>query len=482
MRAALGWEVEGGFAVLFLACTQTANIYTNSMRILMLYTPGRETPVTLPKLREMGYEVELVDSRVAQDCLTNSKAARSKASWGAIVDPLRAAWISMLRRFANVDKYTLFCESDAYPHVSAARMKKWIDSIPEDASVVRLIRYANRKIYKENIENNRSSEDIEPVFVPMPKILDNCEIWGTHALWVAPGEREALANIFADYKLPVDVALGYIQYADLPLNVYSTDCPLFSQHPYGKLNTTLPTRLLTCLWIDDTATDLEARLKLIFNMLPATSYLAITTSTPKLQREVQTLCRQLSSGNNWIVQQEDVKWDVNTSLGILKPDTISDADYPMTCVLSQHVEYPAIYLRDIAALYKAIPYDHSCFGVSMRDGRKSLCGTLVVKTSKLADLRYVRAMELARDLVHYDLSSWKDTFILGSSSPALRKLDTIGTGTWAVLENRPYRRYDDILISEGDASRGVIQREEADGTIEVEWEDTGEVKTYKVED
>ena len=486
MCAALGWEVEGGFAVLFLACTQSANIYTNSMRILMLYTPGRETPVTLPKLREMGYEVELVDSRVSQACLTNSKAHLSKSTkyqWSSIVDPLRAAWVSMLRRFANADKYTLFCESDAYPHISAAKLKEWIDSVPEDAAVVRLIRYANRKIYKENIEQGVNSEETKPSFVKMPKHIDNCEIWGTHALWVAPGRREELAAVFADYSLPVDVALGYVSYANLPLKVYSTDCPLFSQQLYGKGNTRVPTKLLVCLWIDDSVTELDTRLKLVFEMLPATSYLAITTPTNNLKRKIKSICQQISVGKNWTVQKADVTWDSNASLGVLKPDDISNEEYPMTCVLSQHVEYPLIYLREIAFCYKTLPYDHACFGMSIpSEQRKSLCGTLVVKTSKLPEIKYVRAIDLEKDLVHYDLSSWKDTFILKSSSPALLQFKDIGTGTGLAIEDKPYRRYDDILISDEDASRGAIQREEEDGAIEVEWENTGEVKIYKLED
>lgn len=455
-----------------------APLYTELMRVLMLYTPDREVPKTLPQLKKMGYEVELVDGRVPLLCLKNNLELGisnvAVFSNNSIIHPLRAAWVTMLRRFADADKYTIFCEADAWPHVSASRLRDWIDSIPEDAHVVRMIRHSKRDLYKRLI-SEKANHDASPIsFVRMIEALDTSEIWGTHAIWAAPGKREALADLWAGCSLPVDVALGWSQWSHYPLNVYSTDCQLFSQDLYGSRNKGAVTPLLVCMWMDDKCANVKNRIKDLCAMLPEGSRLVLTTNTQERSDKLSALIEKHEIKVPWSVQVKDVVWTANTKLSELLPPGKLPA---LTCVLSQHVIYPLSYLSDISFRYKTLKYEHGSFGMTdAATGEHVHTGTLVVQTSKMAKLSYSTVSELKEKMLFYDMRSWTPDYKLKKVNAPRACLKGLETGVTVELDGVPARRYDDVILQE---ERVAYVVRETGTTIDLHWEGDVTSTAYK---
>lgn len=460
---------RGWFAVLFLACTCIAALYTESMRVLMLYTPGREVPRTLPQMKKMGYEVELVDSRVPLLCLKDNLDLRLSNVGGfsknSIVRPLRAAWVTMLRRHADVDKYTIFCESDAWPHISASRLRDWIDSVPIEANVVRLMQRSNRDLYKRLISEN-ANYDFSPIsFVEMPPVLDSADVWGTQAMWVAPDKREALADLWAVCSLPVDVALGWAQWSKYPLNVYSAECQLFSQDLYGSRNKGTVTPLLVCMWMDNKCTNAKAMVKDLCTMLPEGSQLVLTTNTQERRDKLVAMVEKQEIKVPWSVQVKDVIWTDNTKLSeLLPPGELP----PLTCVLSQHVTYQLSYLNDISFRYKTLKYEHGSFGMIDADtGDHVYTGTLVVPTSKMAELSYSTIDVLKEKILYYDMSSWTPDYKLKKVRAPRACIKGLETGVTVAIDEVAARRYDDVILQDEGIAYVVG---ETGTTIDLRWE------------
>lgn len=448
------------------------------MRVLMLYTPGREVPRTLPQMKKMGYEVELVDSRVPLLCLKDNLDLHLSNVIGfsdnAIVKPLRAAWVTMLRRYADIDKYTIFCESDAWPHISASKLRDWIDSVPAEAHVVRWLQHSNRVLFKRLISEN-ANFDFSPIsFVKMPPLLDAPEVWGTHAMWVAPDKREALADLWAGCPFPVDVALGWAQWAKYPLSVYSTECQLFSQDLYGSRNKGTVTPLLVCMWMDDKCTNVKKRIGDLCTMLPEGSQLVLTTNTQERRDKLAAMVEKQEIKVPWSVQVKDVIWTDNTKLSeLLPPGELP----PLTCVLSQHVTYPLSYLNDVSFRYKTLKYEHGSFGMlDAETGEHVYTGTLVVQTSKMSELNYSAVDALKEKILSYDMSSWTPDYKLKKVKAPRACIKGLETGVTIMIDEVPARRYDDVILhDEGIAY--VIG--ETRTTIDLLWEGDVVATSYR---
>ncbi|MBR2144173.1 MAG: hypothetical protein IJ956_01455, partial [Akkermansia sp.] len=169
--------------------------------------------------RDLGYEVEIYPTTQDTSCLTDTLAEESasyinrspESAERPHVRSLRASWIRVLTdaRYAHLQD-VIFCESDAVPLIPAEQMKSLIDQTlaenPE-TDVVRPFHYCEF----EATPNPRTCP-IPVTFTRMQrnpqKDVCNPHFWGTHALYVPSASRAKVASIFADYRLPVDVALN----------------------------------------------------------------------------------------------------------------------------------------------------------------------------------------------------------------------------------------------------------------------------------
>lgn len=448
------------------------------MRVLLLFTPGRECPRSLPQFKKLGYEVELMDTRVSHACLTNDIDTR--ITWGLTdlkedyARPLRAAWVTMLNRFKDADKYTLFCEADAYPLVSADRVKDWIDAAPKDADVVRWAFHHAFRLYKDILKDKDSFETREIVYERMPREIESTLVWGTHALWVAPGKREKLARFYAGLPLPVDSALGWMSWSG-DLHIYNTkSCTLFIQHPYGEQNSEEPIPLALCLWVPAEIEDKRRIVKRILSIMPATSILCITT--PDAQ-ELKAICKEEAGEKKWIVQKKNIEWEPGTPLKALLPKKLNQSDYPVACVLSSTTEYPDSYFDEIALRYRTVDYDTASFGLrSTEDGAAFYRGTLVCATSQLSELKYADCHKLRSYLTYYNCSSWNDEFIGNSTAPPNC---IVPTAKWVTLGDSRARLYNDSVFRTDPCEWGSIVRRTADKLV-VYWNDSQKEIAYDI--
>lgn len=187
------------------------------MKSIYLISPG-EVLEEAHYIKDMGYEIDLYPTTQDTSELTDSRYAESAAYIGrapetterAHVRSLRASFIRMLRdnRYSNNDTL-IFSESDSIPCIKAEALQPIVDELLDkhpEADVIRLFDYAcfSNSIPEQKVEDS-------PAFYPMVKSpqcdANSAKVWGTHALIIPCRSREKVANIFADYRLPTDIAL-----------------------------------------------------------------------------------------------------------------------------------------------------------------------------------------------------------------------------------------------------------------------------------
>lgn len=215
------------------------------MKCIFLTTPGEQI-LGFQMARELGYEIEIYPTTQDTSSLSDSQYAESaryinrspESAERPHVRSLRASWIRALTdsRYAQQEDI-IFCESDAVPLIPAKQMKSLIDQAlaenPE-TDVVRPFHYCEFDVLPQTgscpaqISFARMQRDPQ-------KDVCNPHFWGTHALYVPSASRAKVASIFADYRLPVDVALNLANGQDL-LQVLVSSSNLFVQQRHSPAN------------------------------------------------------------------------------------------------------------------------------------------------------------------------------------------------------------------------------------------------------
>lgn len=210
-----------------------------SMKCVILTAPG-EIVECVQQAKEMGYEVEIYPTTRDTSTLTDTFAVESAAYINRSpesaerphVRSLRASFIRVLRdaRYLGQEN-VIFCESDAVPTVHARELKQLIHralSEYPDADILRPFQYCE---WKHGVISAREMP-ANALFLRMGShpVHDPCvaEYWGTHALYVPVRSREKLARVFADYRLPTDVALALSNGKDI-LKIYTSTHNFFYQ-------------------------------------------------------------------------------------------------------------------------------------------------------------------------------------------------------------------------------------------------------------
>ena len=209
------------------------------MNVVLLLTPGRDWSAGLYEFKRLGYTVYPFESTKDTSVLTDTEEQNVIRNYGAfgehrsLVRPLRASWIKMLTdpTWSTADD-VIFCEADAYPYVSADKLREWLSQLPDDADFARLCKLFSGR---NTLASKVYSEEGKPVNW-IDYYHTSCEgTWGTHALWVSKSKRSELATLFSQYRCPVDEALLLINKQG-KLKGYRASANLFDQVTDNTIN------------------------------------------------------------------------------------------------------------------------------------------------------------------------------------------------------------------------------------------------------
>lgn len=218
------------------------------LKCVILTSPG-EVVEGARKAMRLGYEVDIYPTTQDTSALTDSLYNESadyinrppESAERPHVRSLRASFIRVLndpRYQGNED--LIICESDAVPTMPAHKLRSLVQAVIGEHPEIDVIRPFHELTVHDCILDEEVSQDVEFSRMPCYKEHDSCtaENWGTHALIVPCQSREKLAKIFADYRLPTDVALSIANGRD-ELVVYSCSHDLF----YQKKRVAIPHRM-----------------------------------------------------------------------------------------------------------------------------------------------------------------------------------------------------------------------------------------------
>lgn len=448
------------------------NMYNTAMRMLLLFTPGREAPVSLPQLTKRGYDVSLVNTKVPMDCLTdgwvNREGFRNRHMRDAY-KRLRAAWVHMLRRFADADYYTIFGEADCFSLISSRRMKQWIDAAPSDADIIKLSGLGSKNVWYKIYEENPDFDSIPINFCRIEHAINSWWVTGTHAMWIRPSAREKLADIYANVQMPVDVVLSSIDKHGY-LNVYRAPRNITTQSPYRvRANKDLhielfrdsPPNLLVVVVVTKTDIEIECKVSKIKDMLSEGSRLVVSVH------------------DNCDYEQDDLY--VRPSNCIYLADylpKLTDEDiakYPMTVFMSLDNVYPSNYLSELSLRYQCLDFSYSQYGFS-GDPAPVYKGTLAIATASLDTTKVEDVSALNTKFMHYDLTTWSDTDKIISTNPNILSVDLFASDL--ELSDGKCRVYNDYVISSANGIHGVIQHR-TDDKVSILWDDQKQEVLYK---
>lgn len=189
------------------------------MKCVVLTSPGEIVECAI-HAKKLGYEVEIYPTTRSETSLLDTYYEESasyinrspESAERRHVRSLRASFIRALRdaRYSN-DEDIIFCESDAVPTISASELKNLAQTTLLKYSEADILRPFKHCEWRHGLSSVNEVPS-EAAFVRMKQFPDRdpCTpaFWGTHALIVPKRSRERLARVFAEYRLPTDVALA----------------------------------------------------------------------------------------------------------------------------------------------------------------------------------------------------------------------------------------------------------------------------------
>lgn len=185
------------------------------MKCVILQAPG-ETLEGSVELEKLGYSVQAYP--VSQDVhlLRDTRFEDFASFMGAIPKHLDKPYARSLRvSFAKMlldpafadDDYIIFGESDTTPIVRADVLKPVLEEELEkhpETDVFRLfLELATTPSHEPTLSAHLKFETLHPTM----RTHNSCFVWGTHALVIPAKSRKKIAELFLDWRLPIDNTL-----------------------------------------------------------------------------------------------------------------------------------------------------------------------------------------------------------------------------------------------------------------------------------
>lgn len=207
------------------------------MKCVLIVSPG-EKAEGASELHRLGYELELYPSTWDLSALRDTREEESSSYLGrspasaerSHVRSLRASFIRLLedRRYAGND-LIIFGESDAVPMVASSRLETALGKEMMEHPETDIFRLFHHAAWSPEGAPADSDEILFEDFKTGETDSNTSYVWGTHALVIPAARRSRVARVFADYRLPTDIALEAANsHGDLKIRVARHN--LFYQH------------------------------------------------------------------------------------------------------------------------------------------------------------------------------------------------------------------------------------------------------------
>lgn len=235
------------------------------MKCVLIVSPG-EKAEGASELHRMGYELELYPSTCDLSSLRDTQEEESASYLGrspasaerSHVRSLRASFIRLLedRRYAGSD-LVIFGESDAVPMVDSTRLETALRREMKEHPETDIFRVFNHAVWSPQGAPAESDEILFEEFKTGKADANTSYVWGTHALVIPSARRAKVARVFADYRLPTDIALEAANsHGDLNIRVARHN--LFYQH--GRSKRRPDCKIAVCLSSYKRLTDLQRQI------------------------------------------------------------------------------------------------------------------------------------------------------------------------------------------------------------------------------
>lgn len=235
------------------------------MKCVLIVSPG-EKAEGASELHRMGYELELYPSTCDLSSLRDTREEESASYLGrspasaerSHVRSLRASFIRLLedRRYAGSD-LVIFGESDAVPMVDSTRLETALRREMKEHPETDIFRVFHHAVWSPQGAPAESDEILFEEFKTGKTDANTSYVWGTHALVIPSARRARVARVFADYRLPTDIALEAANsHGDLKIRVARHN--LFYQH--GRSNRRSDCKIAVCLSSYKRLTDLQRQI------------------------------------------------------------------------------------------------------------------------------------------------------------------------------------------------------------------------------
>lgn len=185
------------------------------MKCVLLQAKG-ETLEGLAECKKLGFTVQAYpvsqEVQLLRDIRYEEFSRFMRGDFAHLDKPyarsLRVSFAKMLLdpAFAD-DDFIIFGESDATPIVKAEVLKSVLETELQkhpEADVFRLFfELSDQPSHEPDCPQHLMFETLRPT----PQTRYNPHVWGTHALVIPARSRQKVADIFLDYRLPIDNAL-----------------------------------------------------------------------------------------------------------------------------------------------------------------------------------------------------------------------------------------------------------------------------------
>lgn len=347
------------------------------MKCVLLQAPG-ETLEGLAELNKLGYSVQSYPVSQEVHLLRDTRYEDFASFMGKVPDYLDKPYARSLRvSFAKMlldpafadDDFIIFGESDATPIVKADVLRPVIErELKEnpETDVFRLFLELSGQPSAEPSEPQHLS--FEPLYTTQHTRY-SCYVWGTHALVIPARSRRKVAELFLNWRLPIDNTLE-VACAEKKLSMRVCRHNLFYQKPrttradITRMYTWRKRRMALCMASYKRPVDLQRQIYAMMNQSYDAAFFHLfvavkgisefclrTMILPQFQPYIDAgrLTIRYFPNSNQLTNLLDCTRGLDVS------------DYELFLKIDDDDFYSRDYLRTINECYTTIPQHYSCF-------------------------------------------------------------------------------------------------------------------------
>lgn len=345
------------------------------MKCILLQAPG-ETLEGLEEMNRLGFDCQAYPVSQEVRLLRDTRYEDFAAFMGRVPEwldkpaarSLRVSFAKMLTDPAfDDDDFIIFGESDATPTVAADMLRPVIEEemrLHPDTDVFRP--FLELAVVPSHAPSQPSHLMFEPLRTSY-RTRDSVYVWGTHALVIPAKSRRKIADIFLDWRLPIDNALE-AACAEGRLKMRVCRHNLFYQKPrttaadVTKLYSWRKRRMALCLSSYKRPEDLERQIYAMMDQSYDNFHLFVAVKgIPEffVNTFITPLFRHFIDGGRLTIRCFPNSNQLCNLLDTVRGLDVSE--YELFLKIDDDDFYSRDYLAAINEFYTTIPQHHSCY-------------------------------------------------------------------------------------------------------------------------